>query len=383
VAEQARQGDGSRAHADDVGIGAAADLAGDLDGLLARGDVRVEIPVALCGGGVAPADREVGHPGADHVLDQASTGRDVGDVELVDLRRDGDEWPSEGLLHGGRVLDELEHLAAVHDLARGDRDVAADGERAGVDRRRHAAVAAHVMGHVAQAGDHAATPGLDRLGQRAGVAEQGVGRRQSLGEQRDSEAGPLAALQVEFDVVDDLEDRAGLDQVGLQHAPVDRVVAPSGVGEALVAGVGTDIAASDEHLEQLAQAAERGCRHDAGLDGHTLQQSSQRGGHLAAIQADKGVGAQHDGIRRIEPAGGAGGRVGRGSGGRHRGVSCRRARVRPIAETWTHFAIVSSERNSGGVLCRAPTRLSRIVRPAQMATAGWVSAAMGDGEPRS
>ena len=151
VPEQAGHGDGAGAHADHVGVGAAGDLAGDLDRLLAGGHVGVEVPVALGRRRVAPADREVRHAGVDHVLDQAAPGADVGDVELVDLRRDGDERPGEGRLAGRRVLDQLEHLAAVHDLARGDGEVAAHGERTGVDRRRHAAVVAEVVSHVPHA----------------------------------------------------------------------------------------------------------------------------------------------------------------------------------------------------------------------------------------
>ena len=58
------------------------------------------------------------------------------------------------------------------------------------------------------------------------------------------------------------------------------------------AGVGGDIAASDEHLQQLADGAERGRRGDAGLDSHPLQQPAQRRGHLRAAQADQRVGAR-------------------------------------------------------------------------------------------
>ena len=181
---------------------AAGDLAGDLDGLLAGGDVGVEVPVALGGRGVAPAHGEVRDRRLHHVLDQAAAGRDVGDVVLVDLRRDGDQRPGRHRLGLRRVLEQLEHLGAVHDLARRHRDVLADPERAGVDRRRHAAVAADVAGHVAQPGQEAGAAGLDGLGQRARVAGQGVGRRQRLDEQRQGEPGPLAALGVEVDLVD-------------------------------------------------------------------------------------------------------------------------------------------------------------------------------------
>ena len=215
VAEQARHRDRAGAHADHVGVGAAGDLAGGLDRLLARCDIGVEVPVTLGGGGVAPADREVGHAGADHVLDEAAAGRQVGDVELVDLRRDRDERSHVRCSAGRRVLDQLEHLAAVHHLAWGDGEVAADRERAGVDRRRQAAVVADVMREVPCTVEEAAAPRLDRLGEGAGVAEQGVGRCGRFGEQRHREAGPFAALRVELDLVDDAEHGAGVNEVRL------------------------------------------------------------------------------------------------------------------------------------------------------------------------
>ena len=311
VAEQARHGDRAGAHADHVGIVAAGDLTGGLDRLLAGGDVGVEVPVALGGGGVAPADREIGHAGADQVLDEAAAGGEVGDVELVDLRRDRDERSRVRRLAGRRVLDELEHLAAVHDLARGDGEVAADRERAAVDRCRQAAVVAHVMGEVPHTAEEAAAPRLDRLGQRAGVAEHGIGRCSRFGEQRHREPGPRAALRIEFDLVDDFEEGSGLDEICLEEAPVAGVVAPCRVDEALVAGFRGHVAPSRQYLEQLARGVQRRGRDDGRLDGHSLEQSTQSRGHLPGAQPDEGVGAQHHRIRRIERFGDGNGRGGR------------------------------------------------------------------------
>ena len=223
-------------------------------------------------------------------------------------------------LAGRRVLDQLEHLAAVHDLAWGDGEVAANRERAGVDCRRQAAVVAHVMREVPCAVEEAAAPRLDRLGEGAGVAEQGVGRCGRFGEQRHREAGPRAALRVELDLVDDAEHGAGVDEVRLQEAPVDRVVAPRRVGEALVAGFRGHVASSGQHLEQLAHGVQRRGGDDARFDGHPLEQSTQRRGHLPAAQSDQRVGAQHHRIRRIERIGDRNGRaVGRGGLGGHGG----------------------------------------------------------------
>ena len=119
VAEHRGQCDASGADAHGVGVVGPGDVAGDVDGLEDCGGVGVEVPVALLGRRVAPAEREVGDAGGDRALDEAAAGRQIGDVVLVDLRRDDHERslvdPPSGLL----VLDQLEHLGAVHDRDRG------------------------------------------------------------------------------------------------------------------------------------------------------------------------------------------------------------------------------------------------------------------------
>jgi hypothetical protein len=51
----------------------------------------------------------------------------------LDLRRDHDDGALVHPLRGLFVLDQLEHVGAVHDVPWRDRDVAADLERPGVD----------------------------------------------------------------------------------------------------------------------------------------------------------------------------------------------------------------------------------------------------------
>ncbi len=143
------------------GVRATGDVARDLDSFLARADVGVEVPVPLRGRGVAPAHSEVRHACRDGVLDEAAPGRNVGDVELVDLRRDRDERSRKRHVATSCVLDEFEDVAAMDDRARGDREVLTDGERSRIDRRRHPAVVAHVVGEVPESGDQAAATGLE------------------------------------------------------------------------------------------------------------------------------------------------------------------------------------------------------------------------------
>ena len=189
VAEQTGHRDRTGADAQDVGVGRAGDLAGNPDRLLAGGDVGVEVPVPLRGGRVPPAHGEVLHPGGHRVLHQAAARSDVGDVVLVDLRRDRDQRPAVDRRRGRRVLDELEHLAPVDDLAGGDGQVPAHPEGSGVDGGGHPRVVAHVVREVAEARRQAHAPGLDGLGQRRRVAGQAVRRGRRLGEQREPRTG--------------------------------------------------------------------------------------------------------------------------------------------------------------------------------------------------
>jgi hypothetical protein len=118
VAQQAREGDAAGAHAGDVRIVGAANGARHLEGFPAGGDVGVEAPVPLRSGGVAPADGEVRNARRDRVFDEASAGSDVADVVLVDLRWDHNQRTCKRLRPCRLVLDELEHLSPVDDLAR-------------------------------------------------------------------------------------------------------------------------------------------------------------------------------------------------------------------------------------------------------------------------
>ena len=154
------------------------------------GGVGVEVPVALLGGRVAPAEREVRDAGGDRALDEAAAGRQVGDVVLVDLRRDD---------HERSLVDPRRRLGAYWISSNTSvrcttwpgvtAEVRADREGPGVDLRRHAAVVPQVVGDVAGAGDEALPAGLDGLGQRVGVGEQVVGRRHGFGEQGHREVG--------------------------------------------------------------------------------------------------------------------------------------------------------------------------------------------------
>ncbi len=304
VAEEASHRDAAGADPRDVGTVGTGDLAGDLDRFLARGDVGVEVPVAVRGGRVAPAHREVREPGSHHVLDEAAVGCEVGDVVLVDLRRDRHQRSGRHGLGLCLVLDQLEDIGAVHDVTGGGGDVVAEPEGAGVDRRRHAAVAADVAGQVAQSCEQAAAARLDGLGQRARVAGQRVRRSQRLDQQRQREPGAFAALGVEVDLVDQSHDGCRVDQVGLHEPAVDRVVGPRRVGEALVALGRLHAAAADRHVGEIGASSESRREHQRRIDGDVPCEAGEGGGHLRAGQADEGVGAEDGWVVAIEQVGG-------------------------------------------------------------------------------
>jgi hypothetical protein len=250
--------------------------------------------------GVAPAQREVRQAGRDGGFDEAAPRCEIGDVVLVDLRRDDHQRAPVDLRRGLVVLDQLEQLGAVYDVPWRDPEVAADGEGPRVDLRRHAAVVTQVVRAVPRAGEQALAPGLDSLRHRVGVGRQEVRRRQRLGEQRHGEMGASAALGVELDLVDDPVRRVALDEVRLHEATEHRVLLPHRVVEATVAAGGGDIAASDGHAQQLGERAHRGGGCGARFDGDALAEPCQRGDDLFACQPDERVGAEDRWIVTVE-----------------------------------------------------------------------------------
>ena len=114
-----RRGDAARAGADDVEVGRARDLAarprsrGPAPRRSSRGPSR-----ACAARRVAPADDEDLVALRDQVLDDRAAGREVPDVELVDLRRHDEDRARPDLVGLRRVLDQLQVVLGVDDRAR-------------------------------------------------------------------------------------------------------------------------------------------------------------------------------------------------------------------------------------------------------------------------
>jgi hypothetical protein len=197
--------------------------------------VGVHIPVPGILAGIAPGDHEYLISLRHEELEHAAAGREVGDVVLVDHRRDHEQRE---LVHGGRrrlVLDELEDVGAGHHRSRRHRKVLADLERVGCHHRRDV----RGRGHVGDEGT-----GTPHDAQAAGVevrfpcgrADHRVVTRRGRGEeigQHELQACvvPPVQLRVSQQLLGGLPD----GQVGLKDALEHGVPAPRGIREPAVA----------------------------------------------------------------------------------------------------------------------------------------------------
>ena len=86
VGEQPGNRDAPDAATFDIAIGRAGDLGDHVDGFFGCRNVGVEIPIPVFQCGIAPTQRERLQTGFDRETDQALLGRQIIEVELVDLR---------------------------------------------------------------------------------------------------------------------------------------------------------------------------------------------------------------------------------------------------------------------------------------------------------
>ena len=213
----------------------AGDLAGDGDRLFAGRQVGLHVPVALRGGRIAPADAERLDALLNRVLGEAAARRQVGGVELVDLRRHDDQRPLVHALGLRRVLDELESLAAVHHGAGRHREILADLELALVDLARHAEIVGEIVDEILQAVEQALAARLGDPLQRARIAEQRIRRRESFGEQLQHEARALAVVGGGVGAIEHAIQHVAPGDEALHEPLVVAALLPDDVAEAAVA----------------------------------------------------------------------------------------------------------------------------------------------------
>ncbi|MNM85645.1 hypothetical protein D3C81_977700 [compost metagenome] len=154
------------------------------------------------------------------------------------------------LFGDGAVLDQFQHIVAVHHRAFAGAQVLAHFEGIHVHLAGHAAVVDHVLGQVGQAIEQALAAGFEEAFDRSRVG-QGIGRRHGLGHQVDDELAAADVLGRQVAVADPVLQLLAPGQVGLQVAAVQRVVAPGRVIEATVVAVRGQAGFAQQHVLQL------------------------------------------------------------------------------------------------------------------------------------
>src|SRR5262249_61117888 len=103
--EKRRHGDAARARAPDVDVLAAGDVAHHIHGFFQGPDIGVDSEMAFGGGRVLPADGEDLQVSLEAIANDALFRREIENVELVDLRRGGEQRPGVYLFSPRPVLD--------------------------------------------------------------------------------------------------------------------------------------------------------------------------------------------------------------------------------------------------------------------------------------
>ena len=242
------------------------------DGLLAGREIGLDVPVALRGGGVAPADAERLHPVLHRELGEAASGGKIGRVELVDLRRHDEQRPPLHEISLWRVLDELEHLAAVHDGAGRGGEVPAHLELALVHLARHAEIVGEIVDEILQPVEQALAARFGDALQGARIPEQGIGRRERLGEQLQYEARAFAVFRGGLGAVEHAVEHVAPGDESLHEPLVVAALLPDDMGETAVARIRRDLRAPHGHVEELARKGDVLFDQHLRIDGHEPQQ---------------------------------------------------------------------------------------------------------------
>jgi hypothetical protein len=149
--------------------------------------------------GVDPGDHENGEALVDEELDEALRRGEIEDVEFVDPRRHDQQRQLAHFFRRRRILDELQKVILVDDLARRGGEIAPDLERARVclADAEEVAGAAHVLGEVGHTLHEVLGVALQRLAQHLGVGHGEVRRRQRARHLTQIELGLLPRALVE------------------------------------------------------------------------------------------------------------------------------------------------------------------------------------------
>ena len=187
------------------------------------------------------------------VLDEAPSGREVGEVVLVDQRWDDDDRLGPDPRCSWAVLDHLHRRGPQHNRPRRRSEVSAELElgrlgASGQPRRRP-----HVVGQPAPARHDAGAARIDHRLQCSRVQQQEVGGRERRHRIAGGEAEPIVGVRIERGSVQKLIDRETDGHVGLSERTEERVPAPGAVGVAPVGFPGFETGATAQEARSLTQ----------------------------------------------------------------------------------------------------------------------------------
>ena len=189
------------------------------------------------GVGIDPGDAEHRQPAIDAPFDERAVGGQIEHVELVDPRRHDQDRPLEHGLGRRRVLDQLDEVVLIDDLAGRDREIAADLEGIGVGLAdaQIAAAGRDVLGQHVHPARQVLGIRRQRLAQELRIGEHEIRRRDRVGDLADVEVGLLLRERIEpFGILDQMVGPGHRQEIGLLEEVEELVARPFGVAEALV-----------------------------------------------------------------------------------------------------------------------------------------------------
>ena len=193
------------------------------------------------------------------------------------------------LVRGRRVMDQFHHLGAQHDRTFRCRDILAQLEGFLVDLADHALVVDEVVIGVLQAFDQAEAATGDRHLLRAGIADQRIGGRKAVDNDRRYETRAVFLQFVQFEIVQPAGHALLNGEVILHPGAHEGIVLPRRIHESFVLGIGGEIGFACHDLDHVAAHDLRMLHQPLGIGSRLAQQDRHRAEDILARQADQGA----------------------------------------------------------------------------------------------
>src|SRR5262249_6747870 len=190
---------------------------------------------------VDPGDGEYREALVDAPFDEGFFRRQIEYVELVDPGRPDQQWAHQHRWRRRRVLNELHQLIFENDLARREREIAADLEHfgPGLTDLEVAPPGRDVLGEHVHATHKIARVRGERFAQELGIGEYEIGRRDRVGDLADIELCFLPGVRIErLGVAHQPVRPLHRQEIGLLEEIEELIGRPLGIGKALVLRIG-------------------------------------------------------------------------------------------------------------------------------------------------